>query len=139
MHRLRRFLAQTPADRRMLVRALGWVVLARAALWLIPFRRLREAAERLPRTGRAALEDPGRLAWAVETVARSVPRATCLTQALAADALLRRSGRSPHLRIGVARDAGALEAHAWIELDGRVLVGDHDLHRFTPLDGPSGV
>jgi hypothetical protein len=122
------------ADRVLLARALGWVALARGALWFVPFTRLRAAADRLRASGLRRRTDPARVAWAVETAARAVPRATCLSQALAADAMLRRAGRTPTLRIGVAKEGGSLEAHAWLELDGSVLVGDHDLHRYTPLE-----
>ncbi len=134
MRRVRRFLALPAADRLLLVRALGWVGLARAALWFVPFTRLRTAADRLRASGLRRGTDPARVAWAVRTAARAVPEATCLSQALAADAMLRRAGRTPTLRIGVAKDGDALEAHAWLELDGAVLLGDHDLHRYTPLE-----
>ena len=133
MRRVRRFLALPAAERLLLARALGWVALARGALWLVPFTRLRAAAERIRASGLRRGTDPARIAWAVQAAARAVPRATCLSQALAADAMLRRAGRTPALHIGVAKDGPALEAHAWLELDGAVLVGDHDLHRYTRL------
>jgi Transglutaminase-like superfamily len=132
---LRRLLALDTSDRILIVRALGWVLLARAGLWFVPFSRLRSVADRVTRGGRPA--DPRRIAWAVEAVARRVPRASCLTQALAADAMLRRSGRLPDLRIGVVKDRDLFEAHAWVELENTVLIGNHDLHRYTPLAGGS--
>ena len=56
---------------------------------------------------------------------RVVPAATCLPQALAAEALLTRGGLPADLRIGVMKEAsGKLLAHAWVESDGRVVVGD---------------
>jgi hypothetical protein len=130
---LRRFFVAPSSDRILLVRALGWVLLARIGLWLAPFARLRAVADRVAARGRP--QDPVRIAWAVETVARRIPTATCLPQALAADAMLRRAGRSPELHIGVSKDGESFEAHAWLALDGLVLVGDHDLHRYTPLTG----
>ena len=130
---LRRLLALDTSDRILIVRALGWVLLARVGLWFVPFSRLRAVADRVTQGGRPA--DPRRIAWAVEAIARRIPRASCLTQALAADAMLRRSGRLPNLQIGVVKDRDLLEAHAWVELDGTVLVGNHDLDRYTPLAG----
>jgi hypothetical protein len=67
-----------------------------------------------------------RLLWAVGAVSRRLlPARPCLTQALAAQALLRwRGGRAARLQIGVARAPdGRLRAHAWLERDGRVLIG----------------
>jgi hypothetical protein len=133
VHLLRRFLGAPSSDRILIVRAAGWVVLARIGLWLVPFARLRAVADRVTARGRP--EDPARIAWAVEAVARRIPTATCLPQALAADVMLRRAGRSPELRIGVSKEGESFEAHAWLAVDGVVLVGDHDLHRYTPLTG----
>ena len=133
MHTFRRFLALAGTDRVLLLRALGWVLLARVAVRFVSFSRLRAVADRVTPGGRRA--DPRRIAWAVEAAARRIPRASCLIQALAADAMLRRSGRLPDLHIGVAREGSAFEAHAWLELDGTVLVGNHVLHRYTPLTG----
>jgi hypothetical protein len=135
---LRRFAALPGPDRALLARAAAWVVLARLALWALPYRRTRELADRYarvtPRGRRRAA--PERTAWAVEATARRIPRATCLTQALAAEVMLRRAGHLPQVHIGVAKDRAAIEAHAWLELDGRVLVGDHDLGRYTRLQPP---
>jgi len=63
-----------------------------------------------------------------------VPAASCLTQALAAHLLLCRRGLTPQLHIGVAKDQrDRLIAHAWVESEGRIVVGGTDLQRYTPL------
>jgi hypothetical protein len=78
-----------------------------------------------------------RVAWAVETVGRKVPLATCLVQATAVEMMLRRAGENPTLHIGVTSPARApIEAHAWLEWNGRVIVGDEGLDRFAPLSLP---
>lgn len=48
-------------------------------------------------------------------------RATCLRRSLALWWLLRRRGLPVELRIGVARAKEQVQAHAWIELAGRVI------------------
>lgn len=77
-----------------------------------------------------------RVVWAVRTTSRYVPAASCLTQALAAHTLLDRRGLENELRIGVARnERREFEAHAWIEIDGEVVLGElDDLDRYTPFD-----
>ena len=139
MERLRRFAALRSEDRRLLLEALAIVTTMRVALWVLPFGRLRSAIRRVPPRPRSSTRrGADRIAWSVVSAARFVPRASCLTQALAAEILLRRAGLPADLRIGVATDgAGALEAHAWIESEGRVLIGDLDLHRFTALPAPA--
>jgi hypothetical protein len=130
----RRF-AQLPArDKALLLRAAGYVLLARLALWMLPYRRTRALVDTLSR-GRPhrTLTPPARTAWAVEATAARIPQASCLTQALAAEVMLRRQGHAPDLHIGIAKDRQAFEAHAWLELDGSVLIGGHDLGRYTRL------
>lgn len=47
--------------------------------------------------------------------------ATCLRQSLLVYWLLRRRGLQPQLRVGVRKQVEALDAHAWVELDGQPL------------------
>jgi hypothetical protein len=88
----------------------------------------------------ATAEILSRVGWAVRNSARLVPKASCLTQALAAQLLLARSGYRSQLRIGVAADpTGRLLAHAWLVSNGRVVVGgsSRELARYVPLPDPS--
>jgi hypothetical protein len=114
------------------------VVVVRLALTVLPSRAVMRATlglQRRPPRGDPRGERPtDRIAWAVRVVSRRVPGATCLTQALAAQALLARAGRPSHLQIGVRRDEqGAFRAHAWVEAEGRVIIGGGGLDRYTPL------
>ena len=43
---------------------------------------------------------------------------TCLRQSLVVRAWLRRRGLDAQLRIGVRKNGGVMDAHAWVELDG---------------------
>lgn len=111
-----------------LLAALGWVCLVRAGLSLASHRRLRRAFLPPRRLGPADRDAAARVGWAVRHAARLVPRATCLTQALAAQIMLARRGVPSVLQIGVDRAADStgsarFEAHAWLEVDGLVLVG----------------
>lgn len=72
--------------------------------------------------------------WAVEAVARRIPRATCLTQAIAAKLLLGCIGDHVQLCLGVARTTdGALRAHAWVERDGKAILGGEGIHSLVRL------
>jgi len=134
MDLLVRFLRLSAPDRRLIVRAAGWLLLVRVALWTRPFARVQQLVTvAASEPSRAPAVAPGRLAWAVESAALGIPKASCLTQALAAQIMLERSGARPDLKIGVAADRESFEAHAWLELDGRPLVGAHDLERYAQL------
>ena len=70
--------------------------------------------------------------------ARNLPlRTNCLEQSLVLWWLLERRSIAAELRIGARKHAGHFEAHAWVELDGKVLneLAEEHLH-FVPFDGP---
>lgn len=64
------------------------------------------------------------IAWALSRAAAHLPfEYLCLARALAAKSMLRRR-RIPYiLHVGVARDAGGFEAHAWLEAAGVEVTG----------------
>jgi hypothetical protein len=120
------------ARRRLLLEAAAATALVWAGLRLISFLTLQRMLDRLPM---AHVPEPDRaraiasVNWAVTTVASRFPSATCLVQALAGAALLRRRGFACELRLGVrsrGTTGAAIEAHAWVECDGRVAVGAVD-------------
>ncbi len=137
IRQLRNFFLRSRADRQLLVQAAWLVLMIRLELSLLPFKTVLHLAERAKRrpARRANPVSAERLAWAVQRASRYVPAATCLTQGLATHVLLARHGLEGALRIGVAKgDDGRLEAHAWIERDGVVLIGVlPDLGRFVQL------
>jgi hypothetical protein len=136
MRQARKFLALSWRERWLLARAVVMVGSMRLALWLLPYRILAPLLERLASAARPARrpQDVDHVAWAVSAAARSIPRATCLTQALAARQLLARCGEPSDLHIGVAQDAErGIAAHAWLAAGGRVVIGGETLERYLPL------
>jgi hypothetical protein len=142
MEKLRKFLRLPPADRRLFLRAWLLLLAVRLGLWLAPFRyqyqfwrRLIAMAPGVP----SAADTADHIAWAVPLAARYVPRATCLTQALAMQIMLCHEGAPGELRLGVARDeAGRLTAHAWVEHAGQVLIGGGQLGKYNIFSNPGG-
>lgn len=157
MRRIRRFLGLAPVDRRLLLTASIVLVGVRIGLSLFSFqtvvRVLRTTLRRYRKDGLHAHQPPvHRIVWAVEVASRHIPGTqTCLVKALTAQGLFDRYGYPTDLRIGVARRTDGDEnrdgtgsgsgsgdermvAHAWVECDGRVVIGDlEDLSRYTPL------
>lgn len=130
----RRFWALRATDRGLVIEAAVLLAVVRIGLSLIPFQTLRRLLDRYAdgRRRGAALgssnEPPARVVWAVTSVARGWPRATtCLIEALAADAMLRRRACACEIRFGVRPPSGAagpLDAHAWVEHNGVVVLGE---------------
>jgi hypothetical protein len=104
-------------------------------LSLLPFRVVQRAVvARSKRSTRADAMPAQRIAWAVATVSRYVPRATCLTQAFAGTIILAAHDHDATLRLGVAKDDdGKLRAHAWIECEGRAILGETRDESFVVL------
>ena len=132
MGRLRRLAGLTGGERWLLLRALFTVAVAAAALRVLPLEMARRVVARASGGTRGMPVE--QIAWAVKAWGRYVPRATCLTQALALQALLAASGYGSRVEIGVAKDAGQrFEAHAWVVYGDRVLIGGPDVGRYAPL------
>jgi hypothetical protein len=118
--------------------ALPLVATVRLALWILPSRIILRLVRRFESVSRADAARPrisaARIVWAVEAVSRRIPRATCLTQALSAKLLLRCFGQHAQLCLGVARtSAGTFRAHAWLERDGRPVLGGAGIQSFVRL------
>ena len=136
MRRISKFLNLSSAEQRLLIKA--WILLGliRLGLELFPFSTLRKLLDRLrPILGGFEKESSEEhLVWAVTVVSRYIPMATCLAQALTAQFLLQQVGHQACLHIGVEEaEKGGLKAHAWVESQGRILIGGIDLNRYTHL------
>lgn len=122
---LGRFLRLPGWEKRLLLRAIVTLGVARVTLKLLPFARVRRLLTPRRRTGRHAHIAPINVRWAIKHAERVVPDATCLPQAVTAEALLTRAGHPVLLRIGVTkREGNRFEAHAWAESGGRIVIGD---------------
>lgn len=126
---LRKLLAMSAEERRLLTQALWLNLQARTLLALWPIDRLRAWAGRLG-TGGA---DAEHLIRAGRAASRRLPFATCLSSALALQRHLGQNGHACELHIGVARENGAIVAHAWIERNGTVVLGEEEQTQYTRL------
>lgn len=137
----------TGSERRSAVAALGALILVRLTLAALGFRRTQALLSRHAEVARGTAPAPPPDRPAAERIVRAVDRAagcgpgflrpSCLPRSLTLWWLLRRAGQPAELRIGVRRAADRLEAHAWVELEGRVLGDLPDVQdRFRAFEGP---
>jgi hypothetical protein len=109
-----------------LAQALVLLPLTALGLWLLGFRRCQAVLARWSPLGRvdrgdeAARLERGRAAARLVDAAarRGVYHATCLPRSLVLWWLLRRRGIDADLRIGVCKEGGEFQAHAWVEYGG---------------------
>ena len=147
MRRWLKFARLANADRNLLIRTALLLLAMRCGLALFGYVSVRRWLANAGRPRRGAElesgEDAGkieRLIWALNTAGAVVlGTQPCLAIAMATHWLLYRRGFGTDLRIGVTQDeAGRLEAHAWVERDGRILIGESQgldvYQRFPPVN-----
>lgn len=114
-----------------------WKCVTRIELYLRVWLSLTGVRLRLSSLGYASFEklpiktcshrtrfSPSLVAAVVQRVARFVPGALCLAQAVTAQRMLARFGFDTTMRIGVKSEPGGnLKAHAWLMFDDRVILG----------------
>ncbi len=135
--KLKRFGALSAADQWLLLRAVGWLAVARVMLLVMPFRRL---AEKLSGSSDSVSAEAhpavlSSISWAVAAAANNVPwRSDCFPQTIAARKLLRKYGYQTTIHIGVERVGNSdLAGHAWLTCGENVVTGGSDLDRYTEL------
>ena len=120
-------------ERTRLLEALPLVLFVRLALWSTTMSRV-HALLTAGAPGSRRLDPDGvdDLSLAVSRVSRLVPGATCLTQALALQRLLRRRGLASRVEVGFLRSEGRdVKGHAWLVCDERVVIGGRSAAEFT--------
>jgi hypothetical protein len=122
---------------RLLWEALFALLIARASIAFLPFRRIAgwlgtpgvETSHTAPPEEIRIAQEIG---WAVCVVARRVPwDSRCLAQALAATRMLRRRGLEGTVSFGVCQgESAGFDAHAWLRVGSCFVTGAPDHQRF---------
>ena len=140
-----RFIQIAPQERNLFLKTYVLLTFVRLGLVWRSFNRLRSLLERIssPHPAAVATIDPlsqrqlvARIQWAINACCKFMPGSVkCLARALTMKTLLDQYGCHSKLMIGVDKNSlDQLEAHAWIEYEGHVVMGQlNDLSRFKPL------
>ena len=135
--KLRKACGLPTRERMLLIEAAAWFLAVELALRLVPLRRLLALCEWGSRPDASLISvSPERASRLVEAAARVYPlRATCLKKALVLYAVLTRRGLSARLLLGTAKEDGKFRAHAWVEHEGKVVLGGPGTDRYSLLCG----
>jgi len=139
MTRIKKFFHLTAADQVLFVQSTIVIVFSTLGLRIFPWLRLQNMllnrARQQSRRVSSNRPSVNQIKWAVGAAGHSIPKASCLPQALTSQYLLVRNGYPADLQIGVARDKdGKLEAHAWVVSENQTVLGEvRELDRFIPL------
>lgn len=140
MRKIRNFLFLPYQKKKLLTKSLLFVWFIRLGLWILPYRLLIKWLALLDSSKSVSRINDWKLikevSYSVRSCAKYVPFASCLTQALATQTLLRLKGQNSILKFGVDKDDNKkLIAHAWIEIDGKIIIGGSpDISRYTVLN-----
>ncbi len=131
------FIKLPSRDKLVALESLFWVIRIRITLWLFPFpsvqRKVQKKASKHHPT-KEHVVSMVRLRTMIMVSSRYVPRAACLVQALAGHILFSKYGYQTSIKIGVLTENGEFEAHAWLEDDNRVVLGESEKDFKTILD-----
>lgn len=123
----------------LLIESLMCLVAARLAIALLPMpwvlRRVGTLQQESDLESHAVdAATARRVGFAIRAISRRLPPlGSCLAQALAGHAMLRRRGISCTICLGVARQDGRLAAHAILRSGGAVLTGAGGQDKYTPI------
>jgi hypothetical protein len=142
----RRFRSRPPEDRRLILRAAAILPLTRIGLRVFGFQRWKEFIEKLsPPAQHAAALPSGlqfdtamRAARAVRSAQLHGPTSpNCLERSMTLWWILLHEGVDGELHIGARKQDAQLEAHAWVELGGRILNDTVEVREdYTQFDAP---
>lgn len=145
MRKIYKFLFFPYQKKKLLGQSLFLVWIIRIGLWLFSFKSLDKWLSYFDSNN----IDNAQANWTiingvvrtVQACSRYVPYATCLTQALATRTLLQMKGQYSQLKIGVKKyEDEKFTAHAWIEVDGRIIIGKRPYHhRYFVLESTSSA
>lgn len=138
MARIRKFISLSRTEKIIFFRAVFLLVFSRCLLQFKPFKDVvryfsRKAAGQNTEVVNAV--SPAMVAVLLGAASTVVPFSTCLSKSLAGSVLFRAFGYKTLLHIGVTRENECtFEAHAWLTLDGKVMVGYlSDLEKYQEL------
>lgn len=142
----RRFRSRPPEDRRLILRAAVILPVTRIGLRVFGFQRWKEFLEKLSPPEQCAAALPSgfqfdtamRAARAVRSAQLHGPaNPNCLERSMTLWWILLREGVDSELHIGARKQDAQLEAHAWVELGGRILNDTDDVREdYTQFDAP---
>lgn len=129
---LAKFRRLTDERKRLFLTATFMLSAASAAVALLPFRKAIRFGS-IPLGHRRGLV-PEECVWAIKAAARRLPwRTMCIEKGLAAQRMLRAAGIDAVVHYGARHhpDTQQLEAHVWVTVEGRDVIGGEEAPDFA--------
>ena len=113
------------SEQRLLLKAVFLLWAVKWGVRFFPFRLVYRVIENRGKDHEKPLLPLDQILTALETAGRHVPGATCLVRALAGRLLLSQYGHRTEIHLGISKEIEKMQmvAHAWLEHQGKVLIG----------------
>nr|WP_319374717.1 lasso peptide biosynthesis B2 protein [uncultured Methanobacterium sp.] len=131
------FIRLPSREKLVAIQSLYWVFIIRIMIWIFPFHSVQKRVQKIVANSNPHINHSmpmSQLRLMILVAARYVPRATCLIQALAGFILFSKYGYSTSIKIGVLTENGEFEAHAWLEHNDSVVLGESEKGFKTIMD-----
>lgn len=127
-----------PDEKALIFKTIILIGFMRFSLAILPLKAVQKLAEHLnnilpeSKTGIISTE---KISWAVGVISWYLfKEKSCLSQALAAQVLLKQYKYPASVNFGVSKASEKeLEAHAWVESGGKIITGKERIDSYTPL------
>lgn len=127
------FLKLSLEDKHVLIKSFLLLWTVRIMLWILPFSVIQKIVSRFTQVSGESHNIPmDKLIWAVAVMSRYVHNVTCLTRALTGQILLAGENYRSNIKIGVSNSKGNFEAHAWLESDDKIVLGESEIE-YVPI------
>ncbi|MBI3591538.1 MAG: lasso peptide biosynthesis B2 protein [Candidatus Melainabacteria bacterium] len=141
MKLLSKFLILPLSEKFLLIKAVILVFIIRIILFIFPIKIISSYINHIiKKTKKFNKVNPpikNRIIWAIEVACNFIPGTkTCLIKSITGQILLAHYGYESNLCIGVAKNTenkNNLQAHAWLESNGKVILGEHEAEHYKPL------
>lgn len=110
-------------------------------LWIFPFSKTKNTIEKnalVNFDSQKPIFSTDELSRAIKIVNDYVIGSTCLTRTLAGHELYSKYGFKTKIQIGVVKEEGKLKAHAWLEMDDKIVMGRSKIS-YTPILDFGGI
>ena len=133
MNKINSFFKLQNYKKILLVKSLILIIFIRIFLYTFSFSTVKNISKKISKPNnnykdKISIDD---IVWAVQNMSIYVPRATCLTKAITGQIIFSKYNYHSKLKIGVKKN-NYFEAHAWLEIDGKPVLGKSE-QKYVPI------
>lgn len=123
-------------DKIILIKTIFLTWIVRIILWIFPFSVLGKLVDKISNNPKKLNQIPlKKLVWAVNVASKYSIKSTCLTRSLTGYIIFSSYGYMTQIKVGVCKnDKGNIDAHAWLENNDNVIIGESKKNYTTILN-----